>query len=80
MITVEVALFATLRKYHPGGDSSEPFLLEIPEGSSVLDLLNQLQIPPEESWHVFIDSHSQERGYILQNGERVALFPAIAGG
>lgn len=80
MITVEVALFATLRKYRPGIEGSEPFSLQMPKGSSVLDLLNFLQIPSEESKHVFINSRPQEWNYILQNGERVAIFPAIAGG
>lgn len=80
MIKVEVVLFATLRKYNPGGESSEPFYLEMPEGSTIGDLLKALKIPIQESKQVFINSRRQEWDYLLQNGDRAAIFPPIAGG
>lgn len=80
MITLEVVLFATLRKYNPHGKSSDPFKMEMPEGSTVEDLLRELKIPPRESKQVFVNSLRQEKEYKLQDGERVAIFPPIAGG
>jgi molybdopterin converting factor small subunit len=80
MITIEVALFATLRIYNPNGESSEPFKMQVPEGSTVTNLLAILKIPPGESKQVFINSCRQELDYILQEGERAAIFPPIAGG
>jgi len=80
VIKVEVALFATLSKYNPAGESTEPFTLQFPEGSTVEDVLKRLQIPPQESKQVFVDSHRRDRDYVLKEGERVAIFPPIAGG
>ncbi len=80
MITVEVVLFATLRKYNPHGPSSEPFNMQVPVGSTVDYILKELKIPPRESKQVFINSIRQDRDYVLKDGERVAIFPPIAGG
>lgn len=80
MIKVEVVLFATLRIYNPNGESSDPFLMEVPEGSTVEYLLKELKIPPKESKQVFINSRRQEKDCVLQDGDRVAIFPPIAGG
>lgn len=80
LITVEVVLFATLRKYNPHGVSADPFQMELPKGTKVEDLLKELKIPPSESKQVFINSKRQEFDYELKDGERVAIFPPIAGG
>ncbi len=80
MITIEVVLFATLRKYHPDGVSSEPFAMEISPGTTVDDILKKLQIPPRESKQVFVNSIRQEKDYKPREGDRVAIFPPIAGG
>lgn len=82
MITVEVALFATLRIYHPQGESksAEPFKILLSPGSTVNHLLEELKIPPEEGRTVLIDGHYREGEYILKEGEKVSIFPAIVGG
>ncbi|MDO9534860.1 MAG: MoaD/ThiS family protein [Bacillota bacterium] len=80
MITIEAALFATLRTYNPNGESSEPFRVQLPEGSTIENLLKKLNIPPGESKQAFVNNRRQEWDYILQEGERVAIFPPIAGG
>ena len=79
-ITLEVVLYATLRRYNPHGESSAPFLLQLPVGSDLALLLQELKIPPHESKQVFVNSVRREQDYILQDGERVAVFPPIAGG
>jgi sulfur-carrier protein len=80
MINLEVVLFATLRRYNPYGESSDPFLLQLPVGSTVEQILNELKIPPHESKQVYVNSLRREKDYILQDGQRVAVFPPIAGG
>jgi len=80
LISVEVALFATLREYHPHGQSTDPFNMHMPEGSTVADLLRELQIPPGESRQVFVNSSRCEEDHVLRDGERVAAFPPIVGG
>ena len=80
MITLEVVLFATLRRYNPHGEGSDPFPLQLPVGSNVEQILSKLKIPPHESKQVFVNNVRREKDYILQDGQRVAVFPPIAGG
>ena len=80
MISIEVALFATLRTYNPNGESSELFRMQMPKGTTIADLLKELQIPLGESKQAFVNNRRQQWDYILQEGERVAIFPPIAGG
>ncbi len=80
MIKLEVALFATLRRYNPYGESSDPFTIQLPVGSTVEQVLNELKIPVKESKQVFVDNVRREKDYVLQDGQRVAVFPPIAGG
>lgn len=80
LINVEVALYATLRRYNPHGESSDPFPMQLAAGSSIAHLLEILKIPPQESKQVFVDNVRREKNYVLQEGQRVAVFPPIAGG
>jgi|GEM_PF-165183 len=80
LITLEVVLYASLRRYNPHGESSSPFTLQLPVGSDLAALLRELKIPPHESKQVFVNSVRREQDYILHDGERVAVFPPIAGG
>ena len=79
-ITVEVALFATLRKYRLEGDDTSPFRLDVPEGTTVGGLMRILGIPATETKQVFAGSQRRGGTYVLQDGERVAIFPPVAGG
>lgn len=81
MIQVEVALFATLKRYQPEAKGADDtFQVSLPPESTLRDLLNILQIPAEESKQAFVDNRRQDWDYTLKGGERVAIFPPIAGG
>ena len=80
MIEVEVKLYATLRKYHPGAGLGQPVLLEVAEGTTLTGLLDQLGIPVAEAKIVFVNNMQQDLSYSLQPGDRVGVFPPIAGG
>lgn len=77
---VTVTLYATLRRYHPEEKGSEPFSVELPEGSRVKDLLDHLGLKKGEAKQVFIRHKSRPGDYTLEEGERVAIFPPVAGG
>lgn len=80
LISVTVILYATLGCYHPEGRKNEPFTVKLPAGSRVGDLLKQLDIPPGEAKQVFVEHRSCSGDYLLQDGQKAAVFPAIAGG
>ena len=80
MITIEVNLFATLIRYAPANAKSGSFSWQINENTSLAELLQQLQIPDSEFKQVFVNRIRQDKSYCLQAGDRVAIFPPIAGG
>jgi sulfur carrier protein ThiS len=54
--------------------------MDVPAETTVDGLLAMLGIPAEEMKQTYVDSLRQEGGYVLKDGERVAVFPPIAGG
>ncbi len=77
---VTVTLYATLTRYHPEGKKNEAFTVEVPEGTTVKDLLNKLGIKENEAKQVFIKHKSRPEDYHLEDGEKVAIFPPVGGG
>lgn len=80
MIAVDVIVYATLAQYLPNIKSGEPFKLEVEMGTSILNLHEKLRIPPEKTKLIYVNGVFQSMDYLLQEGDRVALFPPIAGG
>jgi len=80
MIKVEVRLYATLRKYCPEVDAENGVLLRIPEGTSLNDLLARLKVPEQEVKILFVNNRKQSIDYVLRNGDKVGIFPLVAGG
>lgn len=77
---VTVKLFATLNRYGGGVRAGVPLKIELSEGSTLLDLIDHLKIPPEETRVLFVNGIIQEADYKLKNGDEVGLFPPIGGG
>ena len=81
MIKVKVRLFAYLRRYHPESGSGKPLSLNVEEGTTVQQLLQEkLSVPPEVVKAVFINGIVKESDYVLDDGDRIGIFPPIAGG
>ncbi len=77
---ITVTLYATLIKYNPEDRGNKEFKVELPEGSKVKDLLVHLGIKEGEAKQVFIRHKSRPEDFPLEAGERVAIFPPVAGG
>lgn len=77
---VSVVLYATLTAYHPRGEGNEPFSVTLAPGATVDDLVKELGIDTAEVKQVFIRHRSRPRNHPLDDGDRIALFPAVAGG
>lgn len=77
---VKVVLYATLMRHHPKGEGNKPFTVQLPEEAKINDLIEQLGIKEDEAKQVFIRHKSRPKDYILEDGERVAIFPPVAGG
>lgn len=79
MPKVELRLFGHLREYLPM--QGEPGVhMEVPEGFSVQDLIEKLRIPPSDPKIILVNGLHAPREQLLQEGDRVSIFPPIAGG
>ncbi len=78
---VEVKLFASLRRLLPPGSSGGKTTLTLPEGATLLDLLQALKVPLELAQMVLVDGE-QTRDFSrpLKDGASVSVFPPVAGG
>ena len=76
---VQVKLFATLRKYAPD-DSVQKEGLELSEGATIRQVLEQLGVPGPEVAFVFVNSKRQKLDEPLADGDELGIFPPIAGG
>lgn len=77
---VNVKLFAMLSRYAQGKAPGAPFEVELSEGSTVQDLLQQLKVPPDETKVVFVNGIIQTKDFNLKPEDQVGIFPPIAGG
>jgi molybdopterin converting factor small subunit len=80
MVTVQVRLYATLRRYRPELGHGEALRVEMPDGSRVANLLEKLGIPRDETKQVFVDGLHKPMDFVLRDGQQVGVFPPIAGG
>ena len=78
MIEVQVRLYGGLAKYNPG--AGEAMILSIAENARVSELVAQLGVSQEKVNLAFVNNRQQDDSYRLQNGDRVAFFPLVAGG
>ena len=82
---IQVKLFATYRDYLPsectrGGNTSGVLDMEAQEGETAVTVLTRLGVPTDEASVVVVNGRSPEPDQLLQEGDVVCAFPAIAGG
>lgn len=72
---ITVKLFATLR--------NNRFKIEVqeyPEGYTILQVAEALEIPKEELALTLINGISLEVDHVLKDGDTLAIFPPVGGG
>ena len=80
MSKVEVRLYASLRKYHPNPGSSEALILTLDDEAKLGDLLDKLKVSREELGVLMVNGKWEKESYLLQDGDRIGIFPLIGGG
>ena len=75
-LQIKLKLFATLQEFTP--PSADNFMIN--PGTSVSDLLDQINVPREKAKLIFINGVKAELASILEGGERVGIFPPVGGG
>ena len=77
---VNVKLFATLQRYKPEVFAGEVFVVELPEKSTLADLVAHLEIRANEVKVMFVNGRARAEMYRLQEGDEVGIFPPVGGG
>jgi molybdopterin converting factor small subunit len=73
---IQLKLFANLSKYAP----SQGEVLPIEPGQSIREILDAIGLPREKAKLIFVNGIKGDLDTVLNGGERVGLFPPVAGG
>ena len=82
LIEIEVRVFANLGRHckvdlKPGEARS----LSVEEGTTLKKLVEEkLALPPEAVKVIFVNGQATADDYLLAEGDRVGIFPPVAGG
>jgi len=77
-MNVSIKCFAQLAKEQVC-DHKQSTPHELPEGSTVSDLIERLGLPREEIKIIFVNNTIVTTGTVLRNGDKVALAPVTGG-
>lgn len=80
MISVQVKLFATLRRHFPELEIGEAMAVRVPDGATVAELLDTLNLRQDEVKLVFVNGVSAKTEQPLSGGDEVGIFPPVGGG
>ncbi len=77
---IRVIFFGTLRKRFPDHDPTRGIEVDISEGSTVEDLIKQLDFPIEKLGMVAMNGRLVNAGDLLEKNAAVRVFQPIFGG
>jgi sulfur carrier protein len=78
---INIRLLASFRRYLPEGHNGQAsFRHQVPPGARVGEVLAGLPIPPGEVYTFFVNGRHASRDHLLQEGDTLAVFPAVGGG
>lgn len=78
---IELKLYASLARFMPdekGGSAAK--VMEVREGTTISDLLEAFKVPADAVKLVFLNGIHAEGDQVLNEGDRVGVFPPVAGG
>jgi len=81
-ITVYVKVWGMLRQHHPGPNRSDPIELALPDGATVEDLRQALNMPMElvNRAIAFLAEGRASPEHVLKDGDLLHLAPPVSGG
>ena len=76
---IEFRLYASLSAYMPETNSTDA-TIDIEEGTRIKELLDKFNVPADSVKIIFLNGVHAKGNEILQDGDRLGVFPPIAGG
>ena len=77
---IELRLFASLSRYLPERQTGNLCAMEIPEGTSIKELLQCLAIPAAIRKIIIVNGVHAGDNQTHAEGDRIGVFPPVAGG
>ncbi|MGH7402604.1 MAG: MoaD/ThiS family protein, partial [Candidatus Rokuibacteriota bacterium] len=77
---VAVNLTATLRAYLPPGTRGDSVVLDVPDGTTVNQVVHSLRIPSDLERLTVVNGRDAAPDQPLAEGDVLSLFPPLAGG
>jgi len=77
---IEYVLFASFSNQLPSDAKGNTCTIDIEKGSTVEALLAKLRLPPDKPKIIFVNHRRRTTEAVLSEGDRVAVFPLVAGG
>jgi sulfur carrier protein ThiS len=77
---IELKLYATLSRYMPEAVKNAGNRIEVADGTTVGDLMQQLDVPEDQVKLIFINGTHADRESRLRDGCRLGVFPPVGGG
>jgi len=79
-VKVELHLFANLAGYLPAGSAGDSVTLEVPDGTTVAEVIRFLEIPEDLECLRVVNGRDAPSEHRLADGDVLSLFPPLAGG
>jgi molybdopterin converting factor small subunit len=83
LVTIDLSLFGELKSHMPTGAVGRRARVEVPDGLDAFGLIEHLGIPFEADEGVIVVSVNDEVTDLrapIKDGDRVTIFPPLAGG
>ncbi|MFO7965542.1 MAG: MoaD/ThiS family protein [Desulfobacterales bacterium] len=77
---IEYILFASFSRYMPVKMQEKPCVVSLSEGATIGTLIEFLNLPKNSPKMIFLNGVRVEEDVLLENGNRVGIFPLVAGG
>lgn len=77
---LEVRVYSGLEKFIDGAKFGEAIYVDLNDDATGHELIEKLGIPEEEVFTFMVNGLHKELQSVLQNKDRVAMFPPVGGG
>lgn len=77
---IELIISKEIDKYLKINKNGNPFTLSIDNNISIKQLMEELGIPEKYVSIILVNMQHKSTNYILKEGDKLSLFPAVAGG
>jgi molybdopterin converting factor small subunit len=77
---IELKLYASFRQYLPEESKDNQGMTQVRDGITINEILKELEIPREAVKIMFLNGTHAKGDEVLHEGDRVGIFPPVAGG